>query len=701
MTGWPALASAVGEALMNHPGALAIVAGALAIASLAPSAAPIWDRLTRRQGNPSSSEPLQSSEPLGLLAAIALAICAQQLILRGALAAGAALYVAALALVLVRQSPSESPAAQRSGTRTLELAAIAVVAAAFAGVCLHHLDTYPLLVFDEETYLVAARIALEQIPPTSIAGPIAPDLYRLERFEVQPIPFALQRLAVWLADPGLMATRIASVAAASAALVVGMLAIRRHLGAVHAIGAGILWSCSPLFLSFGRTGLYVVFTILHSVLCLSVLLRFLKRWDARSGALLGVLLGASLYFYQLSWFVPVLVALVLAAQLLSAGLDRSRLSKLALVGVLALVTLAPALLLPRAGFEQLLEQSKDRGVRPSPGQQVAMVRLPGPAEDAVVAGELEALAQREVTARPLVSSRGDRILTLAGHEDAISASLADLRRGDSWQTIALTHAGPVWNVAQALARVFYERPGLGDDARLNHSLLLNPLVTPLFMLGLAEAFRRRRQPVVRALLVWVVAALVLPWAATGPAPRRMVLALPVIQCLAMLPLVALWAPIRTCGRRTRGAAVAAIGLYLAASVCVGLHLFFDAWQDPLTRPPNGHFTDRLELTRSLRALPMEDPIFVTTDDPGLERHLGVVQGMTHIQVLRSPTASVVRSAACGEKMPQRWVAATRPGAANPVARLAKAGFEIETEGETGGGYPIVRVDRVEPGGCSR
>src|SRR5262245_294072 len=143
---------------------------------------------------------------------------------------------------------------------------------------------------------------LGALPPGQIL------VYSLARFQGAPIPLALHAAALRLTDNGIVSLRLVSVVAATLALGTAAIAVRERLGA-----GGVLWMLGlailcPLYLAYGRLAEYVALSLPHAALAFALLLRFEDRRDVASAAVLGVVLGLSIYLYQESWFVPPLVA---------------------------------------------------------------------------------------------------------------------------------------------------------------------------------------------------------------------------------------------------------------------------------------------------------------------------------------------------------------------------------------------------------
>ena len=229
---------------------------------------------------------------------------------------------------------------------------------------------------------------------------------------------------------------------------------------------------------------------------------------------------------------------------------------------------------------------------------------------------------------------------------------------------------------------------------------LNPILAPLLVLGLIEAWRRRREPTMRLLLIWVTGGLLLPAAVAGAAPRRCFLALPFAQTLMALPLLAVAEALRP---RLRAAAGAAL---LVAAAATGVHLYFEHWNDHLAACPRAGL---LELVRVLKADRSDAPVLIPTGlvyhgDLGLANELlgGIDQDGPNpgrwVQVTRrrSLGPGQLRSLSCRQPTPFSWVV---PEDRELLARFEPLGRDFTLEQRREGNYRWLVAKAKKPTGC--
>jgi hypothetical protein len=242
----------------------------------------------------------------GILPAVCLGWLAQTYVLVDATGMGLALYGLAGYVYLRGPRPPDAP---RVPIGVCHAAAFAALVIGFIFVALYGVDVYPETHYDEAGFALAAGMDAGHVPAGRVYA------YRLERFQGLPAPFALHALALEHFTPGIIALRFVSIAAAVGTLLIAALVLRARLGPRATLWMLGFTAISPLFLNHARTAQFIMVTVLHGAASLAALLRFRERPDWRSGLVLAVLAGGSIYFYQLSWFVPVL---------LGGGLGRGR-----------------------------------------------------------------------------------------------------------------------------------------------------------------------------------------------------------------------------------------------------------------------------------------------------------------------------------------------------------------------------------------
>jgi len=291
--------------------------------------------------------------------ALGLAAVGQGLLLDGPRPVGLGLLGAAALAWLWRADAQALPRSGRPLSPPLEAAVAALLVGAFVVLCLFRIDVRPDLYFDEQAYVEAARRYLAG----HLAGGIDlfpyTEAYHQEQFAAQRVPFWLGAAAAARVEPDLLALRLASVAAATAALIAGHAAIRAALGGGAALGMLALASPAPLGLAYARPGLYIAASVLHAACSVLAALGFVARPDARRAALLGALLGGSLYFYQLSWLVPPLCAASVAAAWVGRPL-RPLLGPTGLALGVALAVAVPGAVLQADGLAAVGDQTFDR-----------------------------------------------------------------------------------------------------------------------------------------------------------------------------------------------------------------------------------------------------------------------------------------------------------------------------------------------------
>ena len=154
--------------------------------------------------------------------------------------------------------------------------------------------------------------------------------------------------------------------AVAVALLVAVLALRRPLGPRSTLWMLALCACAPLVVVYSRAGHYISVSVLHGVICFASLLWLLRRWDVPSALVTGVVLGCSLYQYQLSWFVPVFAgAMFLASPEFwrRPGVIRV----VASVAIAGCATALPGFIWLDTGFDAVNAQTFDRAVWNVPG----------------------------------------------------------------------------------------------------------------------------------------------------------------------------------------------------------------------------------------------------------------------------------------------------------------------------------------------
>ncbi len=639
----------------------------------------------------------QARERAGIVAAFALAVGAQSFLMEESLWIGAFLYTAAFFLYLaLPEAPAETPTHRDPRGDTLLGCA---VVAGFLLLGLFALDVAPPVYYDEIGYGIAARMQGGSIEP----GPVL--IYPFERFQAQMAPLSLHTAALAVLEPRIVSLRLVSLAAGTLTLVGFAGLMRRYAGSRVALLALALASVSALHLIYSRAGLYIGISVAHSVVSAVALLALLHDWNARRAAWLGVCLGGSLFFYQLSWFVPILAGLVLivswdrwrtpgtarvAASLAAASIGMASLGPLLVPDGLAAVASQTF------DYRALWNQGEGAADTSSPSQLAVPPADLGPAE--IVRAQRE-LAASGVAVQRLEHNRRVSLL-LEGDADALAGSLRSLA-ADGWNLVEINgrDSGPAQRLRGVVARLFYA-PGPESNFRHVDGPILNPLLAPLLILGFAHALRSWRNPTLRVLLVWSGVGLILPSLLGGVLPRRCVLAIPFIYGLMALPLLRFARVFRGDGpRRFAPAAIVAVVYTLAA--CTGVYATYRLWEAPLP----AEIPSRLRLSKIFNGLPPNRPVFM----PRLYREMGVF----HVQfegrslgprpaALRvlgqpHPPERRIRNITCASEPPLTWIALERPEERIRYGHLRE---DFELRMETTDGYLITRVEARRPGGCA-
>ena len=424
-----------------------------------------------------------------------------------------------------------------------------------------------------------------------------------------------------------------------------------------------------------------------------------RRWSAPPAVLLGLLLGASLYCYQLSWFVPLLA--VASAASLEEVWKRAGALRLAVITAAAATVVALPGLFMVEGLRAVTDQTFDRAVwnRIDPGaERAALVVLPRDVDAAGVASAIALLGERRVVATTERSSAQRQILTVSASAAALDAGAAlaadrgwDLVR-DPWQEDSA--AG---RLAAAIAQLF-TGPVAESAGRWIDAPLLNPLLAPLAVLGLVEAFRRRREPFARVLLVWVTLAALLPAVLGGVVPRRTVLALPLVYAAMALPLLAIGAALAARkGAAARFGWAGAVVLWLGVAA-TGCHSYFERWDQRIGVP--SHDRGVLAFLELVDSLPPDEvilfPSFYSQNQQALLRERGNPDAPVFILAATAVSAADVRAASCRQATPFSWLTLDEPA---HTARFAALGDDFLYRKEIRGGFALYRVSLRIVGGC--
>lgn len=623
---------------------------------------------------------------------------------------GLGVYVVALGVYLAR--PRSQPAAPATLSVRLELGALLAMLGLFLIAGLYRLDLYPPVAFDEVAYLAAARQELGEATDAMQM----PRVYPFEHFHAQIIPLLIDAGAVALLPSGLLPLRLVSVTLGAVGLLCAALALRGRLGPLPTLLALTLTGISPLLLTHARLSGYFSVTFLHGVLCFWALLRFCERRDRMSAMVLGGLVGSSLYLYQLSWFIPVFCTAVLA---LRPEIRRHGPARRALLSALAvgLVVVAPAL-----GMRHDLAAVSDRTFdgraiwaggldrkAPEIGLTIVMTRtaLSSESMDALVA-RLETAGVSVVRTRePLrpdrvrvltdATGRDHTIVRIGGFPAGVARVVDELRReGARTLFTSLEHRSPIGRLQEMLSQLLLG-PHIDESAAFLDGPVLHPLLAPLVFLGLAAALRRRQEPLMTALLVWVVGGALLPAVIGGPYPRRTLLMLPFCYALAALTLIEVMTLLMK-GRAFVLPVSFALVAYLAlAGSQLYHHGRFGPVRDDARHPGPAATIPLLELAKTVKALPREERMLIPGSHRWALRFLRGVERETRVDVRPDATSVArVREISCAQALPFAWIALDDPEQNALLSGLQKE-FSIETRARHG--YRVHLIAARRPDAC--
>lgn len=607
----------------------------------------------------------------------------------------AALYGLAIGVYASRRVDVDTPADPGSGPLAMgpTFGCVLLALAFFLLLGIHRLDVYPSFYFDEGAYLNAARMQIGSLEPGTVARYGSGTVYGFERFRFQWIPLWIQATGLLAMQPALLSLRLVSLSAMFAALVVAATGLRKRIGSVPVAGMVAMAAASPLTLGYSRPGFYVSITILHGVLCLIALLRLEQRWDQRSALVLGLLLGTSMYLYQLSWFVPVLAGLVLA--LTPELWHRAKCARICVVvaataGAVAL----PGWVAMPEGFRSVAAQTFDKAAwNPTGGVPLGVVVAPVGIGEAGADEFAEAHRSANLTATR--SSTGRRpVVVFFGAEPEVDRALTAARDA-GWYSLGGEATRSALARVSGIAKRLFFVPGWESGGRWIDGPLLNPWVAPLLILGLVEAVRRRRVFVFRLLGLWVLVGALLPASIGGGFPRRTVLILPVVFALASLPLVVWYRSSATHASRAMAAGLSI--LWLLGGAAFGTHHYFQHWDQRISLGPSYPV---LAFDKALNALPSDERIFAP-------RILG--RDWRYLHPSDSPRArrvtlvryteegDTVRVRSCNGQTPFSWVFPDEP---EIRARFSHLIEDFAVQEQTVGPYVLIRVQSLRPGGCA-
>jgi len=656
------------------------------------------------------------------LGAVALGYVAQSYLLDEHTAAGLALYASAMALFVWRVPRDVEVGAGESGRR--QLVAVAGGVAVFVFMALYHIDVYPDVYLDEVAYLRAARMQLGELERGAVLPPPFPRVYPLERFQAQFVPLGAQASGLAVLGSGLLQIRLVSVAGGAIALLVAAATFWRRLGPTPTTWMVLLTAAAPLFLAYSRSALYIGISMLHSVLCFALLARLAVRRELWTAIALGLVLGLSLFCYQLSWFVPVLV--VLAIAVIPGLRDRAALRRLFIAGLVAVSISIPGAVLLRDGLAKVVAHSFDYRALWSPragagvesAVESALLESDVPVESPDAQGLDAWLEPQGLRQTPGASDRGHAFALILGGRDALTPAISRLE-AHSWRLVGGSMVpDDLWTrFSRMLGQLFRDR-GLESNGRMIDGPIINPLLAPLLLLGLAEAVRRRDDAFVRLLLVWAVAGALLPAVAGQPLPRRAVLMIPFAQGLMVLSIQAVAAATARTDGRVGTVARATAWCLAAAVLLTGAHLYFHRWDervrggvvDPaaivdVNRARSEPRLSKQWLTKVVKSIPADEvvltPKLVSAYTHYVEDEAGrgpdPQRARPIVRVPRRLTRELVTSQSCAHRPPLTWIARDDEAHRRVFDVLGRDFHVVE---EARGAFRLYRIDARRAGGCA-
>lgn len=506
-----------------------------------------------------------------LLASLLVGLIAQSFVADGLTGLGVILYGMAVLPILFRWEPP--PRALTEPNSRLEFVLVLFLLALFSLFCLYRVDVYPPVYFDEVAYLKAAYMQSGELPQGYILPAPLHAMYSFERFQSQLIPFYAQAFALSAFDAGLFSLRVASWLSNLMALSLAYLFFRKRLGVQTALWMLALACCSTLLVAYSRTGFYLSFCILGGVVAFWSLHRLQEKWNTSSAFLVGLIAGLSVYFYQLSWFIPPALALCLLMQ--PSLLRRSGAFRLGAVtlATLALVV-APLLLVFAKGLEDVSRQTFDKKqpVWELPETLLAAFILPADLMDRIDPDLILAKV-----------ADGDAVYALVlGSKDDVMQVVEELDTPEVIQLSGFTHRNPIVSALDIFFSKTFIESGWESNGRINERPILNPLLAPLVVLGFAVAWRRRSNAVLWTLLIWVAFVSFFPSLIAGMVPRRLLLGIPFVQVMMGLVLAEISGSLATRTRLGRWIVMGSLIVFWLAAFSESARFYANGWSQPGT-----------------------------------------------------------------------------------------------------------------------
>jgi hypothetical protein len=446
------------------------------------------------------------------------------------------------------------------------------------------------------------------------------------------------------------------------------------------------------------------------VICFASLLWLVRRWDLPAAVVVGVLLGSSLYQYQLSWFVPVFAAAMFLA---SPDLWRrpGAVKVVAAVAIAGTVSVLPGLIWLDTGLDAVNAQTFDRAVwnLPEAGAPTSpheiwaavLVTAPESLDDAGLEAVVTRVESRGLTLTLERTIQGERVFWVGGARPQVEAVAEEIRR-DAWRVLDFDWVtkNPFVRFERMLAQLFYVA-SWESSGRWIGGPLFNPLLAPLLVTGLVLAWRRRREPALRLLILWVVGGALLPAVVGGPAPRRTSLMLPFVYALMALPVLEIGAGLRRRRPGGRSLAAAFAVAFFAAVACTGSFLYFREWDHQMGLPGGGGAI--LDFVKVLKTRPVDEVVLMPATYRGLDNYLDAGEASRPwpervSRPLRKQPERVVRAMSCERPPPFTWMAQDLP---ENRAALAFVEAHFAVESEVASGIRVLRAAAARDDVCSR
>ncbi|MGE4606397.1 MAG: hypothetical protein AAEJ52_06620, partial [Myxococcota bacterium] len=461
---------------------------------------------------------------------------------------------------------------------------------------------------------------------------------------------------------------------------------------------GAMCAVAPLFLLYSRAGLYISISVLHGSACVAVMLWLVDRWKPFPAVVLGALLGGALYFYQLSWFTPVMVALIIV---LSPELRaREGATRLAVIALAAGVAVAvPGLIVFRAGIDDVNSQTFDRAVWTrvdDSRMRAALVIPPVEGEQTAIAGYQSRFRSDRLKVKLAETGRGRRVVTLEGAKGPAEAAIEAAGAfgwqvfDDPWRLDSLADRIP------AMLAIWTFSPSAESAGRWVSGPLLNPIVIPLVLFGLISVGRRWREWPLRLLWIWVVAGALLPAAIGGVVPRRAVLALPFIYAVAAYPVVALATALPAARLANRVASGIGVIALLGVLTLTNAFVYFHSWDERIADYAGA--PEILEFAELLAEIPEGETVLIPQMFKSYQMELvrGSVQPDRVVEVPTARHREGIQAASCGQQIPFSWIIVDIP---DEVEKFRVLELDFLYRGETQRGFRVLKVSARKIRAC--